>query len=909
MTSFLLYVRYAMRSFVRGRTRSLFGAFCVAVGIASVVALGLVGANFNRALSGDARHLTRGDLYASPPGWAFTSAQFHLFAQLKARGEITEYTPRFQDGAALRTLNPGGGSAIGAITAVDPSRFPFYDTITATRPEGRTLAQLLRTPHDAAVSADTLATLHLKIGDSIVVNSQHGLARTYTITGVVPDNAPDPGFGAGFWNDTIMIDQRSTLPFFSKLDAPATTVYMTTSSPAQAEKVKRELQRSLGALATVKTIADVAKDSKSQTDAMNKFLRVMGLVAVVIGGIGIINTMVVAARRRTREISVLKSIGMKGRQVVYVFVLEALCLAVAGSVLGVLGGIGASFVVNTVTEGVAGYAIPWTLQAGPIVSGVLVGVVATVLFAYLPIVKASRARPVAALRDTAGGPTGGAARRFLSSLRHAPGRTLFVAVVSIPGGIVRAPKRPGFRTACLTLAIAIAMGRLAILYTGFASGGRAVVVGAAVGIGALVAAGVLTQLFVTVIWLFSRLPSLGRLSFSMAFRSMRSQRRRLASTMLALCVGMLSVGSVSILATNVKTYFSGGLPQQIHTNAIIQSPHDRAIAARLQSTVAQLPGVQHVSYGLVSNSAQLLTPDGRDATTTLARYVKHHPDASSNAGQWATELRTIEGRQIGPFGYHYTIVHGRTLTVADRGKGSLLLPADLMSALGLTIGSRVFYADGAQRIPFTIVGSFDPRSFTVMSSALADPTYMRHAGLSTPSTAHLSLTYVQIAQPYLKHDLAVLRAQVHGAMVLDVGNFLTSIDKTLNKLTLFPEIIAAMSLFAGAIIIANTVALAMLERRREIGVMKAVGARRRTILQFLFVENALVGLLGAGAGVGLAMLATLIVDRSYFKIAATYDPATVVGLLLLGVLLAVGASAFTALPASSEKPMTVLRYE
>ena len=46
MSSFLLYTRYAFRSFLRGRSRSLFGAFCVAVGIASVVALGLVGANF-----------------------------------------------------------------------------------------------------------------------------------------------------------------------------------------------------------------------------------------------------------------------------------------------------------------------------------------------------------------------------------------------------------------------------------------------------------------------------------------------------------------------------------------------------------------------------------------------------------------------------------------------------------------------------------------------------------------------------------------------------------------------------------------------------------------------------------------------------------------------------------------------
>jgi ABC-type antimicrobial peptide transport system permease subunit len=145
--------------------------------------------------------------------------------------------------------------------------------------------------------------------------------------------------------------------------------------------------------------------------------------------------------------------------------------------------------------------------------------------------------------------------------------------------------------------------------------------------------------------------------------------------------------------------------------------------------------------------------------------------------------------------------------------------------------------------------------------------------------------------------------------VLDLGKFLTMFNRAIDKLALFPQIIAALSLFAGAVIIANTVALAMLERRREIGVLKAVGAKRRTILQFLFVEDAIVGFIGAGVGVLLAMAATAAADQLLLKISPSFSLVTIVPLIVLGMALSVGAGALTALPASTEKPMNVLRYE
>jgi ABC-type antimicrobial peptide transport system permease subunit len=105
--------------------------------------------------------------------------------------------------------------------------------------------------------------------------------------------------------------------------------------------------------------------------------------------------------------------------------------------------------------------------------------------------------------------------------------------------------------------------------------------------------------------------------------------------------------------------------------------------------------------------------------------------------------------------------------------------------------------------------------------------------------------------------------------VLDLSTFLNVVNKTIDQFVLFPEIIAALSLFAGATIIGNTVALAMLERRKEIGVMKAVGATRRGILQFLLVESVVIGFLGALVGVLLAMAATFLLDQTELGISTS----------------------------------------
>jgi len=121
-----------------------------------------------------------------------------------------------------------------------------------------------------------------------------------------------------------------------------------------------------------------------------------------------------------------------------------------------------------------------------------------------------------------------------------------------------------------------------------------------------------------------------------------------------------------------------------------------------------------------------------------------------------------------------------------------------------------------------------------------------------------------------------------------------------------PLIVSALALFASSVIIANTVSLSTLERRRQIGIMKALDLQAESVLGLLLLENGLVGLAGGLLGVGLS---ALIIVPSGSLGQGEIPVGVLVLLILLAVGLTLGATLLTALGAAREKPLNVLRYE
>jgi ABC-type antimicrobial peptide transport system permease subunit len=143
---------------------------------------------------------------------------------------------------------------------------------------------------------------------------------------------------------------------------------------------------------TVRSMEEFARASRMASQVMNNLLLAVASISLLVGGIGIMNILLVSVTERTREIGIRMAVGAKARHILLQFLVEAVALAAVGGVLGVALGIGAAALIGSL----AGW--PILLAPDAIVGALLFAAVVGVFFGFYPARKASRLDPIVALR-------------------------------------------------------------------------------------------------------------------------------------------------------------------------------------------------------------------------------------------------------------------------------------------------------------------------------------------------------------------------------------------------------------------------------------------------------------------------------------------------------------------------------
>jgi ABC-type antimicrobial peptide transport system permease subunit len=125
---------------------------------------------------------------------------------------------------------------------------------------------------------------------------------------------------------------------------------------------------------------------------MGILLMVVAMISLVVGGVGIMNIMLVSVTERTREIGLRMAVGARGYHILRQFLVEAVMLCLFGGAVGILLGRGASFMVRTTLHWPTETSLP------AVIAAVVVSVVVGVVFGFYPAWKASRLDPIEALR-------------------------------------------------------------------------------------------------------------------------------------------------------------------------------------------------------------------------------------------------------------------------------------------------------------------------------------------------------------------------------------------------------------------------------------------------------------------------------------------------------------------------------
>ncbi len=390
-----IYFNYTTRSLLRGGQRTVLAVFCVAVGVMAIVALQLVGLMVNNALTSNVRDANGGDVAVSSRTRPFTPDDLSFFSQLKNNGTITNYTA--VTSATGSTSNSASVTNTFTVRSVDPHTFPIVTPPTFINPSNGSISSLL-TGNGVIVDKVFADQYSKKVGDTLTVHvgSRTGgneRAMNVKIAAITSDS----GALAQSSGEMLVSNEFYTA---ASPDAPVyyDTVYVTTTDQAHTDQAVKTINAQFP-LANTQTAADALKSQQDLVDFIKKFLEIAGLLALLIGGVGIVNTMQVLLSRRKIEIAMLKTTGYRRLDLYLLFGLEAGLLGLVGGVLGALAATGVSFLVRNLVQQTFNINIPFILDPLTIAGGVLIGLVTALIFGLMPIVQAGNIRPLNVIRE------------------------------------------------------------------------------------------------------------------------------------------------------------------------------------------------------------------------------------------------------------------------------------------------------------------------------------------------------------------------------------------------------------------------------------------------------------------------------------------------------------------------------
>ncbi len=901
-----MYFNYTSRSLLRGGQRTILAVFCVAVGVMAIVSLQLVGSMLQSSLTTNTRDTNGGDIAVTAQSVPLKAGDLSFFAQLESDGTITNYTAVTSANGSLSAAASSFQSF--SVEAVDPNNYPIVSQPTFVTPGNGSVSSLL-TNNQVIVTQNFLDNFHKKVGDrlNVYIKTQAGSGQTLRVT--IAGVAANSGVFAQASN-LVLISARDYQAAASNAPVTYSVVDVTTANQAHTDSAVKAINQHFP-LASTQTVADALKSQQSSIDNIDKFLEIAGLLALLIGGVGIVNTMQVLLSRRKTEIAMLKTTGYRRMDLYLLFGLEAGLLGLVGGVVGAAAATGVSYIVRVLVQNF-GINVPFLLNPWTIAGGVAIGLVTALIFGLMPIVQAANIRPLNVIRDLS-------ESRGVSSIALTIGLLVVLSLlfcilaIVILNNDVLLGVAAVYGTFAFLLVLSVFFGLVVLVVSKLPVPERfnlkylaLILVGVAVSVlvylvlpvfGIVLFAASLLGIVVVL------LPRTWKASTKMALRNIGRQRTRTTTTMTALFIGIFTVGLVLALGQDLQAQISNTFAQNLAYNVVTMT--SGTDTSTLQAKLGTVPGLSKTSTDTFTQTVPVAI-NGQPLQQVL-------PAASDDRQSVIGFLSSMEGYDLSQHSPSSTIVQGRNLNTSDAGTNNVVIN-DLLTSSGpfqmrLRPGDTISFAsvDGKTITTATVVGVFGRASSIHLGRVLASTATVR--ALSPATTGTTTVTYMKIDPAQVNNALNTLGQIVPNATVQNLADIGVYIGQMLNNILDVLIAIASLSLIAGVIIIANAVALAMLERRRELGILKSVGYTSGTVLSEVMIENGLVGAVGAFMAMALATGAITLLGTMFFNLSLSVSPLIVMSLVGGSALLAMLTAALVAYGSVRVRPLEVLRYE
>lgn len=840
-----LLLRLAFRE-LRGGLRG-FGIFlaCIALGVAAIASVSSLSRALTEGISREGRRILGGDMAfsliqreASAPELAF----------LQSKGQVNVI-------ASMRAMAVAGdkGSGLVEMKAVDGG----YPTVGALETDPQLPPADLFAERNgafgAAVDPALLARLDLKVGDRVTVGGAPVELRARLVT--EPDQIADGiGFGPRLLisqealRATGLVQPGSLVRWTYRVTVPP--VVSTEEGLAQIEAEANRVLPEAGWRVRNRLNADprFAKNIERFT----QFLTLVGLTALLVGGVGVANAVRGFVDRKRASIATLKSLGAPGAQVVMLYLTQVMLIALLGIGIGLAVGAALPFVIT----GLFGHLLPIPIR--PVFAfaelgiALLYGVLTALVFAIAPL---GRAHDV---------PVSGLFRDQIDPERRWPRRRYIVALaISV--------------TALVALAVVAAYDRrIALMFVAAATGSFLLLRVVALGIMALA----------------RRLPRPRRTAPRLALANIHRPGALTPSLVLSLGLGITLLVTLSLIDTNLTRQLTQSLPERAPSFFFLDIPNQQADAfegfLKNQAGDAQIERVPMMR-------GRLVTLGGRPASEVKA------PEEIS----WVLEGdRGITYASTRPEGSK--LVQGEWWPEDYRGKPLVSFDGKIAEGLGLKIGDDITVNVLGRNITATIANlrEVEWRSLGINFVMVFSPNTFAGA----PHTHLATVTFPNGSDAAT--DARILRSSAQAYPMVTsvrVKDALEAVNDVVSQLVLAIRGASSIALVASLLVLAGALAAGHRARLYDAVVLKTLGATRVRLLSAYALEYGLLGLATALFGLLAGSVAAYFIVSRVMNLSFSLDLSGAILASALAVLVAIGLGLAGTWRILSQKPAQYLR--